>query len=368
MYEICIFEQTNIMTEIKITLSDRSRIDEIDFHNIPFGTTCTDHMAVADYIDGEWRNLEIKPVEPLIMHPSSMVLHYGQAIFEGMKASKTIDGVPMLMRPELHAERFNASAARMCMPEMPVAMFVDFIKNLVSIDRQWIPPISGSSMYIRPFMFATDAHVGVRPSQSYKFVLLTLPAGPYYATPISLQTSTTYVRAVDGGVGEAKCAGNYAASLYPAKLAREAGFDQVLWLDAHEFKYIQEVGTMNIFFVIGDKVITPETSGSILKGITRRSAITILRDKGVEVEERALSIDEVLVAHRDGTLREVFGTGTAALVANVARIQHRDEVIELDQNKFELSLYVKQQINGLRDGSIADKYGWTVPLPEPVMA
>ena len=368
MCENRIFGKIETMPDIKITLSPRSRIGELDFNNIPFGTICTDHMGVADYIDGEWTNLEIKPVEALSLHPTTMALHYGQAIFEGMKASKRNDGVPMLMRPELHAERFNASAVRMCMPEMPVSLFVDFIKTLVSIDRDWIPPITGSAMYIRPFMFATDGHIGVRPSNSYKFVLLTLPAGPYYARPISLKTSTEFVRAVDGGVGEAKCAGNYAAALYPTKLAIEAGYDQVLWLDAHEFKYIQEVGTMNIFFVIGDKVITPDTSGSILKGITRRSVITVLRDKGVEVEERALSIDEVIGAYRSGELKEVFGTGTAALIANVAKITHNDIEMHLDPANFQLSLYVKQQINGLRDGTVPDKYGWTVPLPEPVMA
>ncbi len=367
MCEISIFEKIETMPEIKITLSDRSRVSEVDFNNIPFGTICTDHMGVADYIDGEWTNLEIKPVEPLMMHPSSMVLHYGQAIFEGMKASKRTDGTPMLMRPELHAERFNASAVRMCMPEIPASLFVDFVKTLVSIDRDWIPPMTGSALYIRPFMIATDNHIGVRPSNSYKFILLTLPAGPYYARPISL-TTTDYVRAVDGGVGEAKCAGNYAAALYPTKLAQDAGFDQVLWLDAHEFKYIQEVGTMNIFFVMGDKVVTPATSGSILKGITRRSAITVMRDKGYEVEERALSIDEVIEAYKSGELKEVFGTGTAALIANVAKIAHKDFVMEFDESAFELSLYVKQQINGLRDGSIPDKYGWTVPLPAPVMA
>ena len=359
------------MPEIKITLCDHSRIGEVDFDNIPFGRIVTDHMAVADYIDGKWTNLEIRPVEPLSMHPSTMTLHYGQAIFEGMKASKTVDGVPMLMRPELHARRFNASAKRMCMPEIPEDIFVGMIEKLVSLDRAWIPPKTGSSMYIRPFMIATDEHVGVRPSFNYKFIIITLPAGPYYGHPISLQTSTEFVRAVDGGVGEAKCAGNYAASLYPAQLAKAQGYDQVLWLDAHEFKYIQEVGTMNIFFVIGDKVITPETSGSILKGITRRSAIELLRDQGVVVEERAITIDEVLDAHANGTLKEVFGTGTAALIANVARIAHKDAVIDLpqDEESQKISRWVKNQINGLRNGTIEDKFGWTIRLEaERVMA
>lgn len=359
------------MPEIKITLSKNSRIGEVNFESIPFGRICTDHMAIADYIDGEWTNLEIKPVEPLVMHPSTMTLHYGQAIFEGMKASKTVDGVPMLMRPELHARRFNASAKRMCMPEIPEEIFVEMVRKLVSIDRAWIPPQTGSSLYIRPFMIATDQHVGVRPSNNYKFMIITLPAGPYYARPISLQTSTEFVRAVDGGVGEAKCAGNYAAAMYPTKLANQQDYDQVLWLDAHEFKYIQEVGTMNIFFVIGDTVITPETSGSILKGITRRSAIELLRDRGVKVEERAITIDEVIEAHKNGTLKEVFGSGTAALVAAVYKIAHRGQEIELaqDEESRAISIWVKAQINGLRNGTVEDKFGWTVRLEEePVMA
>jgi branched-chain amino acid aminotransferase len=356
------------MPEIKITHSNESRISEVDFNAIPFGKICTDHMAMADYIDGKWTNFEIKPVEPLSLHPTNMTLHYGQAIFEGMKASKAHDGTPMLMRPELHAQRFNASAHRMCMPEFPEDMFVDMIYKLVSLDRAWIPPMTGSSMYIRPFMIASDENVGVKASDTYKFMILTLPAGPYYGRPISLQTSTKYVRAVDGGVGEAKCAGNYAASLYPAKLANKEGYDQVLWLDAHEFKYVQEVGTMNIFFVIGDKVITPATSGSILKGITRRSIIELLKGKGIEVEQRALSIDEVVAAHKDGTLVEVFGTGTAALIANVQRITHDGNVMELDPARFDTSLFLKDQINGLRDGSIEDTRGWMIPITEEVMA
>jgi len=356
------------MAEIKITHSNQSRISEVDFNAIPFGKICTDHMACADYIDGEWTNFEIKPVEPLSIHPTNMTLHYGQAIFEGMKASKSVDGTPMLMRPELNAQRFNASAVRMCMPEFPEDMFVEMIYKLVSVDRAWIPPVTGSSLYIRPFMFATDENVGVRASSTYKFIILTLPAGPYYGRPISLTTSTEFVRAVDGGVGEAKCAGNYAASLYPARLANERGYDQVLWLDAHEFKYVQEVGTMNIFFVIGNKVITPATSGSILKGITRLSIIELLKDKGINVEQRELSIDEVVTAYDNGTLVEVFGVGTAALIANVNRIEHRGHVMDLDPENFGISLEIKAQINGLRNGTIEDKYGWMMPITEAVLA
>ncbi|MDX1476137.1 MAG: branched-chain amino acid aminotransferase [Saprospiraceae bacterium] len=356
------------MPEIKFTLTAQSRINEVDFDNIPFGKICTDHMFTADFIDGQWTNFQISPVAPLVLHPTNLALHYGQSIFEGMKASLSQDGTPLLMRPELHARRFNASAHRMCMPEFPEEEFVRAIRTLVSTDRAWIPPQRGSSLYIRPFMFATDEYIGVKPSKTYKFVIITLPAGPYYDRPVRLRTETTYVRAVDGGVGEAKCAGNYAAAMYPSALARQKGYDQVLWLDAHEFKYIQEVGTMNIFFVIGDTVVTPSTTGSILKGITRASIIEILRDKGVEVQERQISIDEVIESYRKGTLREVFGTGTAALVANVDCIRHGDIEIELSSEKWSISLMAKEEINGLRDGSIVDTRGWIVPIKEAVMA
>lgn len=355
------------MPEIKITLTDRSRVAEFDFDNITFGKTCSDHMFSADYVNGEWTNLEICEVAPLIIHPTNLALHYGQSIFEGMKASISTDGTPMLLRPELHAKRFNASAHRMCMPEVPEELFVTAIKKLVSIDNAWIPRQRGSSLYIRPLMFATDEYIGVKASKTYKLVILTLPAGPYYEKAVKLITETTYVRAVQGGVGEAKCAGNYAAAMYPATMARDKGYDQVLWLDAKEFKYVQEVGTMNIFFAIGNKIITPATTGTILKGVTRACVIDILRDKGYEVEERRISIDEVVESYMDGTLKEVFGTGTAALVANVDSIRHKDLDIDLSPANWSASLIAKEEINGLRDGSIEDTRGWIVPITEEVM-
>lgn len=355
------------MMELKITLTDRSRVSEVDFQNIPFGKICSDHMFTADYIDGQWTNYEIRPVDTLELHPATMALHYGQSIFEGMKASLSQEGVPLLFRPELHADRLNASAERMCMPSFPEEDFVEIIRKLVAIDKAWIPTVRGSTLYIRPFMFATDHHIGVRASHTYKFIVITLPAGPYYDRPVSLLAETEYVRAVMGGVGEAKCAGNYAASLYPAQLAREKGFDQVLWLNAIEYKYVQEVGTMNIFFVIDGKVITPSTIGTILKGITRESIIRILRDEGVEVIERRITIDEVVEAYRNGSLTEVFGTGTAALVANVSRIQYQDIDMRLSESNYKFSLMAKEEINGLRDGSIPDTRGWVVPVTEEAL-
>lgn len=357
------------MKEIKITRTQNSRLSTLDFKNIPFGKITSDHMFSAEYIDEEWTNYQIRPVENLSLHPSNLALHYGQSIFEGMKASITKDGVPMLLRPEMHARRFNASATRMCMPTFPEEDFVQILKTLVGMEKDWIPPQTGSAMYIRPLMFALDAALGVKPADTYQFLVLTLPVGPYYSRPVKLYAETQYVRAVKGGVGEAKTAGNYAASLYPTKKAIQKGYDQVLWLDSHEFQYIHEVGTMNIFFVFNEKeVVTPGVNGCILKGVTRDSAIHILRDAGYQVTERELSIHEVVEAYDKGTLTEVFGTGTAALVAHIEEINYKGKRIFLQEENWGASEFLKAQINGLRDGTIEDVNNWMVPIREAVMA
>lgn len=349
------------MSEPKINISktDSSRLSQIDFDNLPFGKFFSDHMFVADYADGEWKDFRITPLENLSIHPGNLAWHYGQSIFEGMKASKSKDGIPMLFRPEEHIYRLNASARRMCMPEFPEEMFLEAVNTLVHMEQAWIPPQAGSALYIRPLMFAMDEALGVRPSATYKMVIMTLPVGPYYPKPVSLLAEETYIRAANGGVGEAKTAGNYAGSLYPAKLAKEAGYDQIMWLDAKEFKYIQEVGTMNIFFVIGDKVITPETTGTILKGITRKTAIEILKFNGYAVEERPITIDEVVEAHKAGDLKEVFGSGTAAVIAKVSKIGYRGKDMELSGETVVGDL-IKNTINGLRLGTETDHWNWTI--------
>lgn len=347
--------------DIKITKVKDSKLSKVDFDNIPFGRTFSDHMFVADYVDGAWTNLEIVPFDHFQIHPASMVLHYGQAIFEGMKASKGVDGKPYFLRPEKHVHRLNASAQRMCMPEVPEDMFLQAINELVYLDQNWIPPAKGSALYIRPYMFANDEFIGVAPAQIYKFIIFTGPVGPYYPKPVRLLVADQYVRAVKGGVGEAKTAGNYAASLLPAKEAREQGYDQVLWMDAHEFKYIQEAGTMNIFFVIDGKVVTPATDGAILKGITRDTIIKVLRAKGYTVEERPLTIDEVTAAHENGTLQECFGTGTAAVVAHVADFTYKGKTYELPPiADREIGALAKDTIDGLRAKTIEDTNGWIV--------
>ena len=352
------------MKDLTIHHAKESRVANVDFHNLPFGKIISDHMFEIDYDGKQWVNPRISPVEKMSIHPMNMALHYGQSIFEGMKASRSKDGTPLLFRPELHAKRMNASAVRMCMPEIPEDIFVEAIHAIVGIDQDWIPKIEGSAMYIRPLMFATDEMVGVKASDTYKFMIICLPVGPYYPKPIKLLVEPHYIRAAQGGVGEAKTAGNYAAALYPSKLAREQGYDQVLWLDAVHHKFVQEVGTMNIFFVFNNEIVTPATSGTILKGITRASTLEILRGNGHTVNERDLSIDEVLSRYQAGELIEVFGTGTAALIANVEEIKYDNHFIRLDSSNWALSTSIKDEINGMRFGTIEDKRGWTVPVKE----
>ena len=354
------------MTNISITTVIKSRIAEVDFDNLGFGKSFSDHMFVSDYRDGEWHDHRIVPLEKMEIHPANMALHYGQSIFEGLKASKDKDGVPMLFRPDKNIERLNRSAIRMCMPEFPFDVLMEAMKTLVLLERDWIPSSPGSSLYLRPFMFATDEFLGVAASSTYRLIILACPSGVYYSKPVKLLAEDHYVRAVKGGVGEAKTAGNYAASLYPAKMARERGFDQILWLDAIYNKYVQEVGTMNIFFVLKDKVFTPAEDGAILKGVTRNSLIKILRSRGIEVEEKLISIDEVLDEYAKGNLIEMFGAGTAAVVTNVSSLTYKDKTIDFNESNWALSTDLKNTINQLRTGEMEDTFNFTVRLEEPV--
>lgn len=351
---------------IHVTKTQQSRLDQVDFDNIPFGRVFSDHMFVTDYRDGAWHNPRIVPFGHFSMHPASMVLHYGQAIFEGMKASKNEAGEPLLLRPEMHAQRLNASAQRMVMPEVPEDLFLDALHSLVALDADWIPPQEGSALYIRPYMFATDEFIGVRPSETYKFIIFTGPVGPYYAKPVKLYVERKYIRAAPGGTGEAKAAGNYAASLLPARMAQQKGFDQIMWMGGPDMNIVQEVGTMNIFFVIDGKVLTPSTDGTILKGITRDSILTLLREKGYDVEVRPIDIAEVTAAFEAGKLQEVFGAGTAAVVAYVSDIAFDDRVLTLPPvGADSVGHMVKNEIDGLRSGRIPDRHGWIVPVRMP---
>jgi branched-chain amino acid aminotransferase len=348
--------------KISVKHTQNSRLASVDFNNIPFGRTMSDHMFVADYINGEWTNMEICPLSNFSVSPANNAWHYGQSIFEGMKASKMMDGTPALFRAEKHAQRLNASARRMCMPEVPEALFLQALEMLLDVDRDWIPPMEGSTLYIRPFMFAMDDVLSVHVSNTYKFCIITGPVGPYYARPVTLWAEPFYIRAAHGGTGEAKAAGNYGGAYLPTKLAQEKGYDQILWLDAVEHKYVQEVGTMNIMFVIDGKVVTANCDGTILRGITRDCIIILLRDNGYTVEERPLSMDELWDAYQAGKLTEIFGCGTAAVVNMVSAVTWGDKKIELDPSKSVIAEFAKTQINKMRTGEVADVYGWVQPL------
>lgn len=348
---------------IKVTKVKESRLLSIDFDTLRFGRTFSDHMFTADYIDGEWVNFEIIPYGSFSIAPSNLALNYGQSIFEGMKATKLLDGTPVFLRPEMHVKRLNKSAVRMAMPTIPEEIFLEALHLLVGIDKDWIPEGDGSALYIRPLMYANDERLGVSVSETYKFVILTGPVGPYYPKPVKLYADTHYVRAVIGGVGEAKTAGNYAASLYAAIEAQKKGYDQIMWLDAKEFKYVQEVGTMNLFFVINGIVITPNLNGAILAGITRDSILTILKEKGYTVEERPLSIDEIIEAHDNGKLQEVFGSGTAAVIANITEINIKEKILKLPPvSQHKIAIGLKKEINGIRNGTVKDIHNWIVPV------
>ena len=345
---------------VSVSLTNQSKLPSVDFNNLPFGKVISDHMFVADYDGKQWTDFRIEPFGPLDISPANLALHYGQSIFEGMKATK-MHGEPVLFRPEMHARRFNVSAERMCMPSIPEELFTQALKMLVDLDRDWIPAMEDHALYIRPLMFATDEYFGVHTSEKYRFIVFTGPVGPYYPKPIKLWVEEVFTRAAQGGAGEAKCAGNYGASLLPAQRAKAAGYDQVMWMDAVEKKYVQEVGTMNLFFVIDGKVITPATTGTILRGITRESFMTLLKDWGYTVEDRLLSIAEIADAYWRGTLQECFGAGTAAVVSNISDITWRDRKMELppiDDAHRPVASRLKNYLNRLRMGKEPDEYGW----------
>jgi branched-chain amino acid aminotransferase len=349
--------------DISITKAERSKLQDISLENLPFGKYFTDHMLEADYENGEWKNAEIKPYQPLLLNPSLAALHYGQAIFEGIKAYKDRSGNAFIFRPQDNFKRFNISAQRMQMPAVPEELFMAGMRQLVSIDKNWIPSREDHSLYIRPFMFASDEVIGVKPSESYKFMIILSPTGPYYNAPMRIYVEEKYVRAVPGGVGYAKAAGNYGAAMFATAEAKRKGYDQVLWTDAYEHKYVQEIGTMNVFFIIGDKAITPELrQGTILDGVTRQSTITLLQEMGFTVEEKSLSIDEIIEAYKAGLLYEVFGTGTAATISLIKELRYKDFVMEFDVEKWQTAPTVKKWLTDIREGRRDDRYGWMVPV------
>ena len=354
----------NEILDIKIERTENSRLSSVDFNNLPFGKVFSDHMLEMDYRDGKWQTPVIKPFGALNLHPATSAIHYGQSIFEGMKANKTENGDILLFRPDMNAKRFAESCERMCMPVLSEEVFVELVRKVVEVDKDWVPSKDGYSLYIRPFMFATDDFIGIKPSDTYKFIIFTCPVGMYYADPVNVKIEEHYTRASYGGVGRAKTAGNYAASLFPAKKGQMEGFHQLVWTDGVEHKYIEESGTMNIVFVIDGKMITPsEDSDTILRGITKRSVVEIAKKWGVEVEERKVTVEEIIKAIKEGKVEDAFGAGTAATIAPIAKIGFRDEIYELPPVEGrELSQRIKNYLSDVKCGKVADEFSWCLKV------
>ena len=310
---------------IEKTLVPVSKLSTLDLSNIKFGSTYSDHMFVADYSDGVWSDCRIVPFDNFSLSPATSVLHYGQSIFEGLKAYSDSNGGVLVFRPEDNFLRMNESAARMCMPDIPEEIFMGGLLELLKTDRLWVPTDEGTSLYIRPYMFATDEFIGVRPSETYRFIIFTSPTAGYYSEPVKVKVEKYYSRAFPGGTGAAKAAGNYAASLYPAKLAQEAGYHQLIWTDGVSHKFIEESGTMNVMFVIGDTILTSKVGETVLNGVTRRSVLHLAQQWGYTVDERDVTVEEVIEAIKNGTLKEAFGTGTAATIAPISVINNDGE-------------------------------------------
>ncbi len=349
--------------DISVNKVEKSRINQLDPKNIQFGKLYSDHMFLANYENGAWQQPEIVPYGDISLSPATTFFHYGQSIFEGVKAYKDSQGNPLIFRPYDNWKRMNRSAARMAMPPIPEELFIEGMRTLIDIDRDWVPGEDGTSLYIRPFLVATDEFIGVKPAERFSFMIITSPAGPYYAKPVSIFVHDYYVRAFPGGIGFTKAAGNYGATMYPVMKIREMGYDQILWMDGIEHKYVQEIGTMNVFFVIGNTVITPKVSETILEGVSRDSVITLLKEKGITVEERDLSIDEIVEASQNGILKEAFGTGTAASIAPIANLTYREQRMELPPlEEWEIASWLKTELDDIRYGRKEDTHNWVYSI------
>ncbi|HEV7378568.1 MAG TPA: branched-chain amino acid aminotransferase [Dyadobacter sp.] len=349
--------------QIEIQQTSNSRLHEVDFNNLVFGRNISDHMFISEYRDGQWHDSRVVPYGDLSLSPATAALHYGQAIFEGMKAYKNEAGEVLTFRAIDNWKRLNKSAERLCMPTIPEDIFMGGLNELLKLDAGWVPSQDGCSLYIRPYMFATDPYIGVKPSDSYYFIIFTSPVGSYYAKPPRVKVETKYIRAAEGGVGGTKCAGNYAGSLYPAKLAQQEGYDQLIWTDAREHAYIEESGTMNIMFMIDGKLVTPFVSETTLDGITRKSIVAIAQHWGIPVEERRISVKEIIDALKDGSLEAAFGAGTAVVISPFATISYEDvdyTIPEVKEDSFVAK--VKKYLTEVRTGAAEDTFGWTLKV------
>lgn len=355
--------ETGTHLSITINPTDNSRLSEMDFDNIVFGRVFSDHQFITDYVDGTWQDARILKYGEVPMSMAISALHYGQALFEGMKAQISPDGVPLLFRPTDNLKRLNLSAERMCMPAIPEEYFIQALQTLVKLDKGWIPAKKGSGLYIRPFMFATDAFIGVRPSETYRFSIFTCPVNAYYSSPLKVVAETEYARAFDGGVGFAKCAGNYGAQMLATRKAQALGYNQVLWMDAKEHKYIEETGTTNVFVRMGNKVVTPPLDGTILAGITRDSVLKLLNHWGIETEERPVSIDEITAGIKDGTVTEIFATGTAATLIPIIVINYKGTDYSINYNEdWEYADRLSKTLDAIKTGKEEDPFGWIVKV------
>ncbi len=355
----------DLKTNFIIEKIKKSRLPQADFSNLVFGRMFSDHMLIADYIDGQWQTPKIIPYQALPYEPSAKVFHYGQAIFEGMKAYKDQNGNAFLFRPEDNFERMNNSAQRLGMPAIPKEYFVNGIKELIKLDKDWIPTGNGQSLYIRPVFIATENAVAASPSASYRFIVISSPAAKYYSGDVKVKIEDKYSRACDGGVGYAKAAGNYAAQFYPTEKAKAEGFQQIIWTDSAQHKYLEEAGTMNIFFRIGDKLLTAPTvpvSTRILPGVTRRSIIQLAKDNNIDVEVRPVEVAEVIEASKNGTLQEIFGAGTAATILPIAGLKYKDYYADLPKLKDGFANKFKNMLMDIQYNRVEDPYGWRVKI------
>jgi len=344
---------------IRIDRVASSRLQDVDFATVVFGSVFSDHMFTAEFEDGRWSDGLIRPYGPIPLAPNISALQYGVSVFEGMKAHRSSDGRPLLFRARENARRLQRSAARLAMPPVPESLFLDGLRELVRLDQAWIPPAEMGALYIRPILFSVDPSIRVKPAERYQFIIFSTPFGAYFSAPIDVLVSERYVRAFPGGTGDTKPAGNYAAALLADQEAREAGFNSVMWLDAQERRFVEECGVMNVFFVLGEDVVTPPLSGTILPGITRDSVITLLRDLGHRVKEDRISMDDLLKSYELGELRECFGTGTAATVSQVRRIRYRDRTLELPPiERRKAGTAVREKLLAVMTGREPDTHGW----------
>ena len=343
---------------ITVETSKTSKINSVDFSNLDFGRLFTDHMFVCDYKDGKWQNPKITPYQAMTIDPSARVFHYGQAVFEGMKAYKDEDGKTFLFRPKQNFDRINKSSERLAMPAFREDYFFEGLEALLKLDKDWIKPGVGNSLYLRPFVIATEPAISASPAEEYRFMIICSPAKSYYNSPVRVLIAEQYSRSADGGVGFAKAAGNYAAQFYPTSLAQKDGFQQVIWTDANTHKYLEEAGTMNVFFRVNDKLITAPISDRILDGVTRKSIIQLASDLGITCEVRQITVEEIKTAAREGHLKEVFGVGTAAVVSPVSAFQHADELFELAEIEDSYGKLFKQTLLNIQHNLSEDVHGW----------